>query len=225
MWCFCSEPVLPNTSNGTIDTSWPEKNSQMQIELLFYHSFYFFKCPYSYSFYTALTSVSAPNYYHISVPALISRVGIISLTFTFNKCPRLSTHTSSSWQAQTAEIWSAHSCIDSLSVRGLCVSEHMHVCVGGVPHTLLFSCESWEEGMSASQLSSAARVMEERRGSSLFFSNILPSVTCRLRVCACLCLGVTQWWYSPLLSTALASHAYLTLQMQSFLLSSRRHAA
>lgn len=107
----------------------------------------------------------------------------------------------------------------------LCVSEHMHVCVGGVPHTLLFSSESWEEGMSGSQLSLAVRVMEaERRGGSLFaFANILPSVPRgQQSVCVCLYLGVgnrvTQWC-SPLPSTALASHAYLTLQMQSCLLS------
>lgn len=74
---------------------------------------------------------------------------------------------------------------------GLHVSTHMHVCIGGVPHALLFSSESWEEGMSASQLSSVMRVIEVRRGSSLFaFANILPSVTRgqSVRVCVCVCI-------------------------------------
>lgn len=81
--------------------------------------------------------------------------------------------------------------------------------------------------MSASQLSSAVRAIEERRGSSLFaFAYILPSVTrgqsVHAYVCVWLCLGVAKrvtQWYSPLPSPSLASHAYLTLQMQSCLLS------
>lgn len=49
--------------------------------------------------------------------------------------------------------------------------------------------------MSASQLSSAARAIEERRGSSLFaFANILPSVTRGQSVRACVCMPVSWGW-------------------------------
>lgn len=49
--------------------------------------------------------------------------------------------------------------------------------------------------MSASQLSSAVRVIEERRGSSLFaFANMLPSVTRGQSVYVCVCMFVSWGW-------------------------------
>lgn len=77
----------------------------------------------------------------------------------------------------------------------VCVSEHMHVCVGGVPHTLLFSSESWEEGMSASQLSSAERANRERRGSSLLRLRSHPPICSSGAECACMCVyALSRGW-------------------------------
>lgn len=49
--------------------------------------------------------------------------------------------------------------------------------------------------MPASQLSSAVRVIEERRGSSLFaFAYILPSVTRGQSVLVCVCMLISWGW-------------------------------
>lgn len=104
----------PNNRSMPVKISLPEKKHQLQTMSSFVVLSYFFVIvPY----HTALNRHKLPSphwyYQHISVPALVNRVGIISLTFTFNKCSRLSTHNSAGWLAQATEIWSAHSCVDS----------------------------------------------------------------------------------------------------------------
>lgn len=63
------------------------------------------------------------------------------------------------------------------------------VCVGGVPHTLLFSCESLEVGMSASQLSSTETAMEEKKG-ALAVRHLRTSshLLCEGRECVHVCM-------------------------------------
>lgn len=149
------------------------------------------------------------------------RFGIISLTFTFNKPVPGSALVSVS-AGRLVGLQADLGCCNMIKLLlhwqflvGLCVcvcvSEHMHVHVGGVPQTLLFSSESWEEGMSASQLSSGVRLIEGRGGRSVFASaNILPSVkpghAVHIHVCECVCGYNSGGWREG--HTIVAPHCF-----------------
>lgn len=138
---------------------------------------------------------------------LVSSVGIISLTFTFNKCPELSSHTSADLQVQAAEIWSAHRCIDSFSVRGLClyVWTHARVCRRGPTHSFVFIWKLRSRNVCLpAVLSSDSRVGGAHCSPSLTSTHLLHWAKVCVDVCACLHQGVrkrvTQWG-SPLALT------------------------